>query len=145
MITQFPPPSSSPQTQKKIKRANLAIVAPLSAHTLSKIANGYCNDALSCVLRAWDYGHNGRRSNDDDGRSSSISSTGKPLILAPAMNTSMYRHPITESQLGIVRGFWNTAGGGDGGGDHDEDNGGDDDGGSEIVEKPDLNSKSSGK
>ena len=31
----------------------------------------------------------------------------KPLILAPAMNTGMWDHPLTKQQLNIVQEFWN--------------------------------------
>ncbi len=70
----------------------MCVVAPLSAHTLAKIAHGLCDDTLSCVLRAWDYGHGER--------------LGKPLILAPAMNTAMWQHPLTRSQLAAIQSFW---------------------------------------
>jgi phosphopantothenoylcysteine synthetase/decarboxylase len=72
--------------------ATVCVVAPLSAHTLAKIAHGLCDDTLSCVLRAWDYGHGER--------------LGKPLILAPAMNTAMWQHPLTRSQLAAIQSFW---------------------------------------
>ena len=72
----------------------MLLVAPLSAHTLAKISNGLCDDTLSCVLRAWDYGHGLR--------------PGKPLLLAPAMNTAMWEHPLTKLQLQTIQGFWNT-------------------------------------
>lgn len=73
--------------------ADIAVLAPLSAHTMAKIANGFCDDTLSCVLRAWDYGHGDR--------------PGKPLILAPAMNTAMWQHPLTRAQLETIQSFWN--------------------------------------
>ena len=69
-------------------------MAPLSAHTLAKISHGFCDDTLSCVIRAWDFGHGTR--------------PGKPLLLAPAMNTAMWEHPLTQNQLSTVQGFWNT-------------------------------------
>lgn len=72
--------------------ADLLIVAPLSAHTLAKIANGLCDDALSCTIRAWDFGHGIR--------------PGKPMILAPAMNTAMWVHPLTSLQLKTIQSFW---------------------------------------
>ncbi|EED92441.1 HAL3 halotolerance protein, partial [Thalassiosira pseudonana CCMP1335] len=59
--------------------ADLCLIAPLSAHTLAKMANGLCDDLLSCCFRAWDF--------------------GKPVILAPAMNTAMWDHPLTRKQL----------------------------------------------
>jgi phosphopantothenoylcysteine decarboxylase len=76
--------------------ADLLLIAPLSAHTLAKLSNGLCDDTLSCVVRAWDFGHGER--------------PGKPLILAPAMNTAMWQHPLTRLQLCTIRGFWNTTG-----------------------------------
>ena len=69
------------------------MIAPLSAHTLAKLAHGFCDDTVSCVVRAWDLGHGTR--------------PGKPLLLAPAMNTAMWQHPLTKTQLETIRGFWN--------------------------------------
>jgi len=71
--------------------ADILLVAPLSAHTLAKIANGFCDDTVSCVIRAWDFGHGQR--------------PGKPLLLAPAMNTAMWEHPLTKTQLSTIQGF----------------------------------------
>lgn len=74
--------------------ADLLLIAPLSAHTLAKLANGLCDDTLSCVVRAWDFGHGTR--------------VGKPLLLAPAMNTAMYNNPLTARQMATIQSFWNT-------------------------------------
>jgi len=73
--------------------ADILLIAPLSAHSLSKLATGLCDDTLSCCVRAWDFGHGSR--------------LGKPLVLAPAMNTAMWHHPLTGTQLDTVRSFWN--------------------------------------
>ncbi len=73
--------------------ANVLLIAPLSAHTLAKLSHGFCDDTLSCVVRAWDFGHGIR--------------PGKPMILAPAMNTAMYEHSLTLPQLETIRKFWN--------------------------------------
>jgi phosphopantothenoylcysteine decarboxylase len=72
--------------------ADVMVVAPLSAHTLAKFATGLCDDTLSCVVRAWDFGQSSR--------------PGKPIILAPAMNTAMWDHPLTASHLSTFQGFW---------------------------------------
>ena len=72
--------------------ADILLVAPLSAHTLAKLANGLCDDLLSCIARAWDFGQR-----DDN--------CGKPVVLCPAMNTAMWDHILTKRQLDIVRGF----------------------------------------
>ncbi|KAL8273479.1 hypothetical protein Esti_002545 [Eimeria stiedai] len=66
--------------------ADLFVIAPLSANTLAKLAAGLCDDLLSCVARAWDYGL-------------------KPLVAAPAMNPTMWRHRITATQLEAFKQF----------------------------------------
>jgi phosphopantothenoylcysteine decarboxylase len=71
--------------------ADALVIAPLSAHTLAKIAHGLCDDTLSCVVRAWDFGHGNR--------------PAKPLVLVPAMNTAMWEHPLTQPQLETIKGF----------------------------------------
>jgi phosphopantothenoylcysteine decarboxylase len=75
--------------------ADICIIAPLSAHTLAKVSNGLCNDTLSCVVRAWDFGHY---------RNGNLT-VGKPMLLAPAMNTAMWEHPLTAQQLSLVESF----------------------------------------
>lgn len=72
--------------------ADILLIAPLSAHTLAKLAHGLCDDTLSCVVRAWDFGHGIR--------------PGKPILLAPAMNTAMWQHPLTRQQLDTFERFW---------------------------------------
>ncbi|XP_067390822.1 phosphopantothenoylcysteine decarboxylase isoform X4 [Emydura macquarii macquarii] len=65
--------------------ADLMLVAPLDANTLAKIANGICDNLLTCVIRAWDM--------------------TKPLLFCPAMNTAMWEHPITAQQVEQLKGF----------------------------------------
>jgi len=59
--------------------AELFLIAPLDANTLAKLAGGLADNCLTCVWRAWD--------------------TSKPVILAPAMNTLMWDHPLTRRHL----------------------------------------------
>ena len=73
--------------------SNYMLIAPLSAHTLSKFANGLCDDTLSCVFRAWEFNGN----------------TTKPVLVAPAMNTAMYNHPLTKQQLTTIQNFFTTS------------------------------------
>jgi len=35
--------------------ADAMLIAPLSANTLAKVANGMCDNLLTCVVRAWDW------------------------------------------------------------------------------------------
>jgi phosphopantothenoylcysteine decarboxylase len=74
--------------------ADVLVLLPLSAHSLAKVAHGLADDTLSCVARAWDFGHGNR--------------PGKPMILAPAMNTAMWEHVLTARQLTTIQGFWNS-------------------------------------
>src|SRR3954470_5998042 len=59
--------------------ADLLLVAPLDANTLAKFANGLCDNCLTCVWRAWD--------------------PARPAVVAPAMNTYMWGHPLTRPPL----------------------------------------------
>ena len=59
--------------------ADLLLIAPLDANTLAKLANGLSDNCLTCVWRAWD--------------------RARPALLAPAMNTLMWEHPLTLRHL----------------------------------------------
>jgi len=86
--------------------AHVLVLAPLSAHSLAKIAHGLCDDTLSCVARAWDFGHYKACGTSANGTCTTSSrSGGKPVILAPAMNTAMWEHPLTRQQLETIQSF----------------------------------------
>ncbi len=59
--------------------ADLLLIAPLSANTLAKLANGLSDNLLTSVARAWD--------------------RQKPVVICPAMNTHMWEHPATAEHL----------------------------------------------
>jgi phosphopantothenoylcysteine decarboxylase len=59
--------------------ADLFLIAPLDANTLAKLACGLADNCLTCVWRAWD--------------------PARPVVLAPAMNTLMWEHPLTCRHL----------------------------------------------
>jgi phosphopantothenoylcysteine decarboxylase len=59
--------------------ADALLIAPLDANTLAKFANGLADNCLTCVWRAWE--------------------PGRPVLLAPAMNTLMWQHPATARHL----------------------------------------------
>lgn len=67
------------------KWADIFVIAPLDANTMSKIANGICDNLLTCVIRAWDM--------------------SKTLLYCPAMNVHMYEHPITAEHLSKLDSF----------------------------------------
>ena len=54
-------------------KADLLIVAPATANTLGKFANGMADDLLASVYLA----------------------TRAPILIAPAMNGKMWEHPAT--------------------------------------------------
>ncbi|KAK4657383.1 hypothetical protein QC762_212520 [Podospora pseudocomata] len=73
--------------------ADMLVIAPLSANTLAKIVNGMSDNLLTSVIRAW----------DTDG---SIDLKKKYIAVAPAMNSAMWRHPITAKQIRTLREDW---------------------------------------
>ncbi len=64
-----------------VRRADVLCVAPASANTLAKLANGVADNLLT---------------------SAALASTA-PLVLAPAMNDRMWEHPATRANLELLR------------------------------------------
>lgn len=62
---------------------DLMLIAPCSAATLGKVANGIADNALTAVTFALD--------------------PGTPLIISPAMDTNMWLHPATQRNSRIVQ------------------------------------------
>lgn len=58
------------------------VVAPMSANTLAAVVSGMSSSLLLSCIRAW----------DTDG---SVDGTRKRIIVAVAMNTAMWRHPVS--------------------------------------------------
>lgn len=73
------------------KWADILVIAPLDANTLSKISNGQCDNLISCVTRAWEI------------------PVKKPIIVCPAMNTAMWQHPITDEHISRIQSWGYTA------------------------------------
>lgn len=63
------------------KKADVFLIAPATANVIGKVANGICDDMLTTTVMA---------------------TTGKVLI-APAMNTNMYRNPILQRNINILK------------------------------------------
>ena len=63
------------------KEADLLIVAPLTAHTLARLAHGLADDLLTVTALA----------------------CTAPLLLAPAMEEHMWQHPATQANLETLR------------------------------------------
>src|SRR5918994_5491848 len=64
-----------------VARCNVFAVAPASANTLAKLAQGLADNLLT---------------------SAALASTA-PLVVAPAMNSRMYGHPATQANLELLR------------------------------------------
>jgi len=65
------------------KWCDVFLICPLSANTLAKICHGICDNLLTSVVRAWD--------------------SNKRLVLCPAMNSLMWKNPLTARQLKDVK------------------------------------------
>jgi phosphopantothenoylcysteine decarboxylase/phosphopantothenate--cysteine ligase len=61
--------------------ADVFVIAPLTANTLSKISHGACDNLLSAVYL----------------------SAKSPVLVAPAMDLDMYAHPTTKENLRILQ------------------------------------------
>jgi phosphopantothenoylcysteine decarboxylase/phosphopantothenate--cysteine ligase len=64
-----------------LARADLLVVAPVTANTLAKLAHGLADNLLTEAALA----HGGR------------------LLLAPAMNTRMWEHPATQENVAVLQ------------------------------------------
>jgi phosphopantothenoylcysteine decarboxylase/phosphopantothenoylcysteine decarboxylase/phosphopantothenate--cysteine ligase len=64
------------------KRADVCVIAPATANIIGKIASGIADDMLTTVVMAM---------------------AGKPILICPAMNTAMYEHPATCSNMENLR------------------------------------------
>ncbi|MCC3867318.1 bifunctional phosphopantothenoylcysteine decarboxylase/phosphopantothenate--cysteine ligase CoaBC [Terrisporobacter mayombei] len=63
------------------KKADVFLIAPATANVIGKVANGICDDMLTTTVMA---------------------TTGRVLI-APAMNTNMYKNPILQRNISSLK------------------------------------------
>ncbi|MBX3032629.1 MAG: bifunctional phosphopantothenoylcysteine decarboxylase/phosphopantothenate--cysteine ligase CoaBC [Bdellovibrionaceae bacterium] len=68
-----------------IRDADLVLAAPATANFINRIAQGLGDDLLTTLFLAHDF--------------------KKPFLIAPAMNTTMYLHPATQSSLQKLKGM----------------------------------------
>lgn len=66
------------------------LIAPCSADALAKITTGISDSLVYSVVRAWD-------------TTGLVDRKKKRVLVAPAMNTAMWNHPVTEKGLAVLR------------------------------------------
>lgn len=63
------------------EKADLVIIAPATASIIGKLAGGISDDMLTCVVYA----------------------TKAPVLIAPAMNVNMYKHPVVQDNIAKLK------------------------------------------
>lgn len=74
---QFDVPEWKPEHISLADSADLFVIAPASANTIGKIANGLCDNLLTSLVAAFN----------------------KPIIIAPAMNCNMWNNPFVQENI----------------------------------------------
>lgn len=68
-----------------VREADLIIVCPATAHYINRISQGIGDDLASSLFLAHDF--------------------KKPFLVAPAMNTKMYEHPVTQASINRLKSY----------------------------------------
>lgn len=81
------------------------IIAPLSADSMAKMVAGFCDSLLLSTVRAWDT--TGKLDFPHTVGSSTWPSAGeggarKKILVAPAMNTAMWVHPLSKKHVEVL-------------------------------------------
>lgn len=98
--------------------ADIMVVAPLSADAMAKITQGWSDNLLLSVVRAWDTTGELDPVRDICGlnkTSFEVADSGrrkKRILVAPSMNTAMWKQPITKQQVKILDEDWGVKNGG---------------------------------
>ena len=75
------PDNFDPLHTSLAERADLVLIAPATANIIGKLANGICDDILSCTVFA----------------------TRAPVLIAPAMNDRMYNHKVVKTNISRLK------------------------------------------
>jgi phosphopantothenoylcysteine decarboxylase/phosphopantothenate--cysteine ligase len=65
------------------READLLVIAPATAHTISRLAHGMADDLLACTVLA----------------------TRAQVLVCPAMNSQMYSHPAVQENIEKLKGY----------------------------------------
>ncbi len=76
-VQEFEVKDFNPEHISLADEADIMVIAPATANTISKIANGICDNLLTSIACAFK----------------------KPVIIAPAMNCNMWENPIVQQNL----------------------------------------------
>ncbi len=76
-VEEFDIPDFKPEHISYADEAEIMIIAPATANTISKIASGICDNLLTSIACAFK----------------------KPVIIAPAMNCNMWENPVIQENL----------------------------------------------
>ncbi len=76
-VEEFNVEKFNPEHISYADEADIMVIAPASANTISKISSGICDNLLTSIVCAFT----------------------KPVIIAPAMNTNMWENPIFQENL----------------------------------------------
>ncbi|KAF2704841.1 phosphopantothenoylcysteine decarboxylase [Pleomassaria siparia CBS 279.74] len=107
--------------------ADMMLIAPLSANALAKITQGWSDNLLLSVVRAWDTTgeldpvrdmpgldrprEEGEGEGEEDGKGIPIKRV-KRILVAPSMNTAMWKQPISRKQITVLDDEWGVKSGG---------------------------------
>lgn len=75
--------ADDPQHIRLTKEADLMVIAPATANVIGKLANGICDDVVTTIAIA----------------------AACPIVLAPGMNDSMWRHPAVQANVNRLKEF----------------------------------------
>lgn len=80
-IEQFNIQEYKPEHISLVDEADIFVIAPITANTISKITHGVCDNLLTSTFCAFK----------------------KPVVIAPCMNTNMWENPAIQENLRILR------------------------------------------
>ena len=80
-VDEFEIPDFKPEHISYADEADIMVIAPATANTIGKIANGICDNLLTSIVCAFK----------------------KPVVIAPAMNCNMWENPIIQENIQKLR------------------------------------------
>ena len=66
------------------KKSDMVLIAPATANVIAKISSGIADDALTTIVL-------------------SVRRGGCPVVICPAMNSEMYKNPVTQKNISYLK------------------------------------------